>query len=211
MTSDVEVQDAATVMADEEEAVEHVEGESWDGEEVHGGDSFAMIAKKRQPALGGFWAPGYSPHPARDGRLRHLEAEHEEFAVDARCTPSWILRDHLEDQVAHLFGDSPTAADSFSHFAEHGPIQFEPSLMPPNHRLGEDQKERLSQSVQKLRATTQKSLSNGPSLGLGCLRFKTVSCWRRVRFSSIRLRWVRKMRRMAPNQSPKRSNMVEKL
>ena len=57
--------------------------------------------------------------------------------------PSWILRDHLEDQVAHLFGDSPAAADSFSHFAEHGPIQFEPSLMPPNHRLGEDQKERL--------------------------------------------------------------------
>ena len=34
MTSDVEVQDAATVMADEEEAVEHVAGESWDGGKV---------------------------------------------------------------------------------------------------------------------------------------------------------------------------------
>jgi hypothetical protein len=38
------------------------------------------------------------------------------------------------------------------------------------------------------RATTQNSLSNGPSRGLGCLRFNAVSCWRRARFSSIRFR-----------------------
>jgi hypothetical protein len=32
---DVEVQDSATVVADHEETVEHVEPECWDGEEVH--------------------------------------------------------------------------------------------------------------------------------------------------------------------------------
>lgn len=38
------------------------------------------------------------------------------------------------------------------------------------------------------RATTQKSLSNGPSLGLGCLRFSAVSCCCRARFSRSRSR-----------------------
>jgi len=64
---------------------------------------------------------------------------------------------------------------------------------------------------QSRRTTTQNSLSSGPSLGLGFLRFKTASCCRRVRFSSNRLRRSRKMRSTAPNQSRKRSNMVAKL
>ena len=143
MTSDIEVQDASTVMANEKEAVKHAERERRDREEIHRRDGLAVIAKKRQPAFGGFWAPGCSSHPAGDGRLRYLEAQHEDFAVDARCTPSWILRYHLEDQVTDLFGDSTTTADSFSHSAEHGPIQFEPGLMPTHHCLWEDQNERF--------------------------------------------------------------------
>jgi hypothetical protein len=57
-------------------------------------------------------------------------------------------------------------------------------------------------------ATTQKSLSSGPSFGLGCLRFRTASCWRRARFSNIRPRRLRKVRMMAPHQSRNRSNMA---
>ena len=60
-------------------------------------------------------------------------------------------------------------------------------------------------------ATTQKSLSSGPSFGLGCLRFRTASCWRRARFSSIRPRRLRKVRMMAPHQSRNRSNMAAKV
>jgi hypothetical protein len=61
------------------------------------------------------------------------------------------------------------------------------------------------------RATTQKSLSMAPSLGLGCWRLKTASCWRRARFLSIRLRRVRNRRSTAPSQSRNRSNMATKL
>src|SRR5450759_4746619 len=50
-----------------------------------------------------------------------------------------------------------------------------------------------------------------PSLGLGCWRLKTASCWRRARFSSIRLRRVRNPRSTAPSQSRNRSNMATKL
>jgi hypothetical protein len=63
--------------------------------------------------------------------------------MDARGTPTWILCDHLEDQVPDLFRDPPATADSFSHSAEHGPIQFEPSLVPPDHSVRLDEKECL--------------------------------------------------------------------
>ena len=62
--------------------------------------------------------------------------------------------------------------------------------------------------AQNRQATTQKSLSMTPSLGLGCWRLKTASCWRRARFSSIRLRRVRNPRSTAPSQSRNRSNMA---
>jgi hypothetical protein len=63
--------------------------------------------------------------------------------MDARRTPGWILRDHQEDQFTDLLGDSPSTADAFSHFAKHGPVQFESSLVPPSNRFRQDEKERL--------------------------------------------------------------------
>jgi len=61
--------------------------------------------------------------------------------MDTRRTPSGILRDHLEDQLAYLLGNSPTTTDSSSHFAEHGPIQFEACPVPPNHGFWQDEHE----------------------------------------------------------------------
>jgi hypothetical protein len=48
----VEVQDAPTVVADDEEAVEHAERDRRNGEEIHCGDRFPMVAQKREPTLG---------------------------------------------------------------------------------------------------------------------------------------------------------------
>ena len=140
---DIEVQDSSTVVADDEENLKDVEGERRDREEIHCRDGFAVITQERQPTFCGFWMPGCSPHPAGDGRFRYLEAEHEKFPVDARRTPCWILRDHLEDQLTDLLGDSPSSAHAFPHFAEHGPVQFESSLVPANNRFGQDEKERF--------------------------------------------------------------------
>src|SRR5664279_2059780 len=130
MASDVEVQDAAAIMTDDEEAVQNPKGESGDGEEIHGSDSFPMIAQKGQPALGGLRAFGRSFHPAGNGSFRHVEAEHQEFAMDARRTPTWIVSDHLKDQFTDLLGDPAATAHWFSYFAEHGPVQFESGSMP---------------------------------------------------------------------------------
>jgi hypothetical protein len=101
----------------------------------HGSDSFAVITQKSQPTVGRFWIPGRSSHPAGDGCLRYIQSEHQEFAMDSRCTPGRILRHHPEDQRTGLLGDPPTTADSFSCFAEHRPIQFEPGSMPAHDRV----------------------------------------------------------------------------
>jgi len=46
MTRNVEVENAPAVMADDEEAVQQAESDGGYGKEVHGGDGFAMVAKK---------------------------------------------------------------------------------------------------------------------------------------------------------------------
>src|SRR5437867_7237108 len=137
------MQNLPSVMANNKEAVEQLERDGWDGEEIHHCNGFAMIAQKRQPELSEFRAPGRSPHPTRDGSLRYAEAEHEKFAVDAGRTPGRVLRGHLEDQFTDLFRDSSSSANSLSHLAEHGPVEFESSLVPPNNSLRQDEKERV--------------------------------------------------------------------
>jgi hypothetical protein len=86
MPGNIEVEDAPTVVADDEEAIQEVEGEGRNGEEVHGRDGFAMISKKWPPTLGRFRISGCASHPARDGSFGILKAQHAEFAMNARCT-----------------------------------------------------------------------------------------------------------------------------
>lgn len=60
---------------------------------------------------------------------------------------------------------------------------------------------------QNLRTKTQKNLSIIPSCGLVRFRFKTASCCRRTRFSSNRLRRVRKRRRVDAKMIRMRGNI----
>src|ERR1700752_5014028 len=87
MLGDVEMQDTPAIMADDEEAVENTEADRGHGEEVHGRNRFPVIRKKHAPALG--WL-GVSPcplHPAGDGTLGYIKAQHEKLAVNARSAP----------------------------------------------------------------------------------------------------------------------------
>jgi hypothetical protein len=53
MAGDVEVENAAPIVGNDKEAIEHTEGDRGRREEVHGGDGFAVIAQEGEPALGG--------------------------------------------------------------------------------------------------------------------------------------------------------------
>ena len=97
MPGDIEVDDAPAVVADDEEAVQEVEGEGGNGEEVHGRDGFAMITKKCPPTLGRLRISGCASHPAGDGAFGNLKAQHAEFAMNAWSTPGCVLGNHLEN------------------------------------------------------------------------------------------------------------------
>jgi hypothetical protein len=43
MLCDIEMQDAPTIVTDDEKAIEHTERDRWHGEEVHRGNRFPVI------------------------------------------------------------------------------------------------------------------------------------------------------------------------
>jgi hypothetical protein len=66
--------------------------------------AFPMVAKEGQPALGLVRTSRRSLHPTGDGSLGKIKTEHAEFHMDPRCSPGWILGDHLENQFPNLLG-----------------------------------------------------------------------------------------------------------
>lgn len=51
MFRDIEMQDAPTILADDEKTINHVEGDRWNREEIYGSDCFPMVVQERKPAL----------------------------------------------------------------------------------------------------------------------------------------------------------------
>jgi hypothetical protein len=142
MPGDVEVQNAPTIMADDKEAVEHAERRRRNGKEIHGGNGFPVITKKGKPTLSRLTVPRCSFHPAGNGSLGNIKTQHEQFAVDARRTPSRILGDHAEDQIPNLLGGR-SAASLLRDPGNQPPIQKEPGSMPAHDRFWGDDEERL--------------------------------------------------------------------
>jgi hypothetical protein len=142
MPRDVEVQNAPTIVAEDEEAVEHAEGDRRNREEIHRRDGLAVIAKKGEPSLGGvrrFWS---SFHPTGNRPLGNIEAEHEEFPMDAGCDPGRVFRDHAKDQIPHLRGYrlSPRRPPESRN---QPPKHSKTCSVPANHCFWRDDDERL--------------------------------------------------------------------
>jgi hypothetical protein len=64
MTGDVEVQDAPTIVADHEGAVEKAESDGWYDEEVYRRNDFRMITKESEPTSCRLKISWRSFHPA---------------------------------------------------------------------------------------------------------------------------------------------------
>ncbi len=176
MPGDVEMQDATTIVADDEEAVQRPESDRWNREEVHRGDSFPVVPQKRKPALGWLRVPRRSFHPTGDRSLGKIETEHEKLPMNAWCAPGRVLGHHTEHEIPYLFGNPPPAGHS-PRPGDHTPIKRgDPDLC---HRTTVSGPTRIRVCFHP-RAKTQKNLSKAKSLGLGCLRFSAASCWRRT-------------------------------
>ena len=140
MFGHVEVQDAAPVMRDDEEAVENSERERGHGEKVHRGDGFTMVAEKGRPPLCRLKISRTSLHPAQHSSFRNIKTKHFQLTVNPRGAPSGILCNHAEDDFSQVLADaSSTHAGSMPR--EPRPIQLGPCTVPANNglRLDEDQ------------------------------------------------------------------------
>ncbi len=76
MLRDVEMQDTPAIVADDKETVEDAERDRGHGEEVHRRNRFPVILKKRAPTFGWPGIPRRPLHPAGDGSLGDVKAQH---------------------------------------------------------------------------------------------------------------------------------------
>src|ERR1035441_6398512 len=95
---DVDPDEVSAVEPDNDEGIEQVETNSWNNEQVHGGNVRRMVAQEGSPSLAGR-RPSFD-HVLGDARLRDLKPKLEQFAVDAWRAPKRIFDAHPPDQYA---------------------------------------------------------------------------------------------------------------
>jgi len=130
----VEIHDTPPTVADDEEAIEHTEGDGRNGKEVHRRDGLPVISKKGKPAFCWLRVSRRSFHPAGNRSFRDIETEHEKFAVNTWGAPGGVLRDHPKDQIADFLG-SPSPAHDPAASGNCSPIHCKPRSMPTYNRL----------------------------------------------------------------------------
>jgi len=136
MLCDIEVQDAPTIVTDDEKAIERAEGDRRNSEEVHRGNRFPVITEKGKPALGWLRLSRCPFHPTRDRSLRDIKTEH------AWRSPRWVLNDQPEYQFLNLLprlsssGGPPDLGNQL-------PVQTESAPVPTHHRFRRDRNEGL--------------------------------------------------------------------
>src|SRR5438874_187603 len=79
-------------------------------------------------------------HVFADTALTDVDAEFEEFAMDAGCTPRGILPAHFADHRSDLGRNDGSSGLAAAHLP--GPEQAKPGTMPGNDRFWLDDGER---------------------------------------------------------------------
>src|ERR1017187_434132 len=99
------MQDARTIVSDEEETIEDAKCDGVDREKVHRCNNFAVVLEKRFPPsdlVGVLWRP---PYPTRNRSLGNIESKHLQFPVNPWVRPREILRCKAKQRLAKLVAD----------------------------------------------------------------------------------------------------------
>ncbi len=88
MTGDVEVQDSAAPVLNDEKAIKEFEGQCGHGEEINGNDCLAMITEEGKPALAGIAVASQPSQISGNSPLADLEPKLQQFAMDLRRAPA---------------------------------------------------------------------------------------------------------------------------
>jgi hypothetical protein len=133
MFRDIEMDDLAATMFDDEKAVQDSKGDSWHSKEIHGRDDLTVIVKECGPALAGINRRRQTPEISRDGSFRDLEIEFQKLTVNSWSTLRWILLYHSPNESSNLPIDR-WPADLLGARSQ-PPEQSEARSMPGDNRL----------------------------------------------------------------------------
>ena len=133
MTGDVEVEDPAASVVDDEETVQELEGHGGHREEVERGDHLTVIPQEGKPPPGRVATATNVAQAAGHGSFGDDEAELLQFAVDPGGSPIEVLCRHAPDERAHLLaGARPTAPRP----GPPAPVETEAGAVPADDGLG---------------------------------------------------------------------------
>jgi len=86
-------------MAEDQDRKQALERQSWDYAQIDGRDGISMVAQEG-PTLRR--RPSTLEHVCGDRRFRDFEAKFEQFTMNARRAPQWVVLAHLPDQLAQF-------------------------------------------------------------------------------------------------------------
>src|SRR6202158_2353730 len=82
---DVDPDQVSAIQPNDDEGIEQVESDGWGNEKIHSSDVRRVITQEGAPSLA--WRSMLPDHVLGDARLRDLEPELEQLAVNTRCAP----------------------------------------------------------------------------------------------------------------------------
>ena len=130
---DVDPDEVSAFEPDDDEGIEQVETDSWNNEQVHGGNVRRVVAQESSPSLAG--RPASLDHVLGDARLRDFKPELEQFAVDAWRAPKRIFDAHPPDQSAQFRVDRRSSS-LWARLPT--PVATKAGPVPTHERLGLD-------------------------------------------------------------------------
>ena len=135
---DVDPDELSAVEPDDDKGIEQVETDSWNNEQVHGGNIRRVVTPEGPPSLAGWPSP--FDHVLSDARLRDFKPKLEQFSVNAWCFPKRILDAHPAGQSAQLRVDlrSPSLWARLPT-----PVAAKARSVPTHEGLGPDDCENL--------------------------------------------------------------------
>src|SRR3974390_630663 len=127
---DAEPQDLPPAVAHDQQPIQQPKRQRRHHKQIHRGDTICMIAQKRLPSLRRRRPP--SRHILGDAGLANVDAELEQFTMNARCAPQRVGNAHLPDQLpdrSRHSGAAPTGPRLPA------PVTAETCAMPSHHGI----------------------------------------------------------------------------
>src|SRR5215510_5106258 len=107
MFGDVEMHDAPTLMSQQDEHKQHVEGGGGHSEKIARDDIRDMVVQKGLPR--GRWRLADARAVLFHRGFGHVNAQLTQFPHNARRPPLWVRTPHILDEVYDIFGGGGTA------------------------------------------------------------------------------------------------------